>query len=100
MPWITTLRNDVATVQLLGFFSGSPSFGVNPEHWASRMAHKLQWKHKVVRIHFVESSCDCAQAPGDNVAARALSFRCPSCTCAFSSQKALDSHTRAKHGVR
>ena len=65
------------------------------------MRGEATWARILDKVFFVESACD-AQTPvaDEGAQTRALNFPCACCNCAFASQKARDSHARAKHGVR
>ena len=99
-PWVAAVRRDVTMLTTFGFFADLPDLDAGAEEWVARMAHKPAWKREVDRVFFTESSCDRVPASAEGAASRALSFHCPSCPCAFASQRALDSHARAKHGIR
>ena len=85
-------------VELLRPFlpDGFPTLQDGPEQWHDLMMQEQVWKTLVERIIFFASVCDTAAGPTSE---RARAYECH-CGCAFSSQRALESHQRAKHGAR
>ena len=75
------------------------SFDDDPQWWAQLMGSK-EWPRILDRVFVCESATDNGAKCSDTGMARAKIFKCSACDIGFASQKACDSHARAKHGIR
>ena len=102
LPWVDLVRRDADAIAAMHLLPpGFPAFDDDPAAWTELLRGEATWARILDKVFFVESACD-AQTPvaDEGAQARALNFPCACCNCAFASQKARDSHARAKHGVR
>ena len=70
--------------------------------WLYMMQHEpKEWARCVNEIFYCESCLDASPGPWDSGDMPVCLFKCTLCdpTCAFATNKALQSHTRAKHKV-
>ena len=74
-----------------------PQMLADPASWLKLMLDAPLWAKLVAKLFFSESACDPPLAAAH---AAARTHRCAQCSAAFSSAKALASHSRAKHGTR
>ena len=98
LPWVRALSGDVELVRRSG--SVPPVIGSlldNAEVWHELMKDERAWGQIVSDLFFVESLCDKVVVENNSVQ---VAFACGACDKAFASQKALESHARAKHGSR
>ena len=104
LPWVDLVARDTAMLSTLRLLpDGFPTFDGDPAAWSELMHDSAAWARVLDGIAFAESACDAQAVPTADDAgplARALHFPCAHCEQAFASQKARDSHARAKHGVR
>ena len=70
----------------------------DPHAWLRLMSDESDWQAVVNRLCFVESACDTVAPAGSPADARV--HNCVRCEACFATQRALESHCRAKHGDR
>ena len=100
LPWVEQVAKDVEHLRRTSVVAHSiGSFFDNPTGWHSIINDEATWRHIVADLFFVESICDSKQREQVG-GSRHLGFVCNKCDCAFASQRALESHCRAKHGER
>jgi hypothetical protein len=100
LPWTKLLCDDMRSLQVRGLDcpGGDPIDAADSCHaWlASDHAHKV-----TQQVHFVGSILDALKTPDACTSpTRERSFVCTLCEPKFASQKALDMHSRIKHGTR
>ena len=95
LRWMKQLKNDTELLRPL-LPEGFPTLDADPQAWRDLMLREQEWCGLVSRICFYASCCDAEAAPPGE---HARAFEC-NCGQAFPTQRALESHQRAKHGTR
>ena len=100
MPWTELVLKDMDTIRsLVSTCSSLPDPRSETTSWVEFIRSTSTWRLSIELLHFFESSCDRVagtQAPSVHVA----SFKCRECPACFPTERARDSHSRAKHGIR
>ena len=100
LPWVVKVASDVEHLrrtEAVGLQMG-PSLD-SPESWYDMIMDKSCWRRVVASLFFIESVRD--SSPKEvTVGGAHLGFACRKFDSSFSSQRALESHCRAKHGER
>ena len=100
MPWTELVLKDFDTIRsLVSTCSALPDPRSETAPWVELIRSTGKWRLSTSLLHFYESSCDRVagtQFPCSHVA----SFKCRECPACFPTERARDSHARAKHGTR
>ena len=102
LPWVLEVGTDCHRLREYGALPlAFPDLLCEPSAWCSLMQNAGHWAGIIDNLYFVESVTDRnAGASGGPMPNRALAFACARCDRSFASQKALESHCRARHGDR
>jgi hypothetical protein len=102
LPWVMEVAKDCQRLRNNGLLpSCFPDFFDDPSAWQHLLNDSTCWKGLVDKLFFIESVTDKHVATADrNDGDRVLAYACARCEKAFASQKALEYHSRTKHGDR
>jgi hypothetical protein len=100
LPWVREVAKDCDRLRMNDVLPSSfPSFLDSPAEWYVLILDEPAWKKLLDSLFFIESVTD-RHVDVKHDDGCSLAYRCSRCSRAFASQKALESHRRAKHGDR
>ena len=101
LPWATQIRKDLRSCYSISAIAVSllPDPDLQPTLWYELMLSGSDtWRNVVLSVRFFESVCDRSRVDAPDCAV--ASFQCLACPASFGTSKALQQHSRSKHGAR
>jgi hypothetical protein len=98
LPWVSLLAADTERLRTCGAVPADlPDFTTAPQRWHDLMCNASAWDRAVSDLFFSTSCCDTKASHTDQGAEQ---YHCSECDASFCTDRAKQSHERAKHGKR
>ena len=97
-PWVSLRAADTERLRTSGTVPADlPNFAAAPQRWHDLMCNASAWDRAVSELFFSTSCCDTKASHADQGAEQ---YHCSECEASFCTDRAKQSHERAKHGKR